>query len=455
MAAIPDNSRRQPALRAKLERFWHWWSGQLRTLAPALGATRVPLVAIEGDTVTLVDPRPLDGKPDTSIDVGALDPARAASAIRALLERGGEGRSRARLALDERQALVRRVTMPAATEENLGSVLGFEMDRLTPFRAEDVYHDHRVVARDGGAGTITVLLAVARRDEVDALVARARELGISVQGVAVAGHGELDVLPSGQRGEREKPRERFARQVLGGAALVLLVAALAIPTIRKRAEVHAIKPDLDKSLAEAQATDKLMKELERQVADHNFLLAKKHERGPVLAYVEEVSRLLPDNTWLQQLDVKSTGKAREVQISGETVSSSKLIEVLEQSQLLQNAAPRGTVTRGTQPGTERFVIAAEARPRPQPEARPVTEAHAALPPPPLAPQTHAAPPAAPPAVAAPAAAPAPGAPPTAVVTPVPRPATSEPSKPGDPGIIFNPRGKVAPPPPEAPKPTPK
>ena len=452
MAAIPQPSNRPlPPWRAKLERFWRWWSGQLRALAPNLGASRLPLVSLAGESIVLVDPKPLDDKPETSVDVAGLDAARASAAVRGLLARAGETRGRARLAVGASHALLRRVTMPAATEENLGSVLGFEMDRLTPFRAEDVYYDHRVVARDPGAGTISVLLAVARREPVDAMLAHLRELGVSVQGVAIAEDPEFDLLPSAQRGEREKPQEKLTRQVLAGAVLVLLLAALAIPALRKRAEVHALKPVHDKAFSEAQATDKLVKELERQVADYNFLLAKKHERGPVLAYIEEVARLLPDHTWLQQLDVKNTGKAREVQINGETISSSKLIEILEQSQLLQNAAPRGTVTRGTQPGTERFVIAAEARPRPQPEARPVTEAQASPVPMPMAPATNIAPPAVAPAAAAPAA-----SPPTAIVTPVGRGAPAgAPNKPGDPGIIFNPTGRVAPPPPEAPKAPPK
>lgn len=450
MAALPQApNRAAPAWRAKLDRFWRWWSGQLRGLVPALGATGLPLVALEGEAVSVLEPRSLEGKGEPRVDLAGLDPARAGAAVRALLERAGESRGRARLALDPRHALVRRVTMPAATEENLGPVLGFEMDRLTPFRAEDVYYDYRVLGRDSGAGTISVLLAVARREVVDAMLARMRELGVSAQGVTVADEPGVDLLPSAQRGEREKPRERLVKQVLAGAALVLLVAALAIPSVRKRAEVHAIGPVLEKALGEAQATDKLVKELERQVADYNYLLAKKHERGPVLAYIEEVARLLPDHTWLQQLDVKSTGKSREVQVSGETLSSSKLIEILEQSQLLQNAAPRGTVTRGTQPGTERFVISAEARPRPQPESRPVTEVQPVPVALPLVPPTNIAPPAAPPPMAAPS-------PPTAVVTPVGKgtPA-SAPSKPGDPGIIFNPMGRVAPPPPEAPRPPPK
>jgi len=89
--------------------------------------------------------------------------------------------------------------------------------------------------------------------------------------------------------------------------------------------------------------------------------------------------------------VRTTGKTREVQISGETTSSSKLIEILEQSKLLQNATPRGTVTRGSTPNSERFLIAAEARPRPLPEASPVLAAGTTPAPQPPAPVRPAAP----------------------------------------------------------------
>jgi hypothetical protein len=85
---------------------------------------------------------------------------------------------------------------------------------------------------------------------------------------------------------------------------------------------------------------------------------------------------------VQQFDLKPAGKTRELQIQGETASSSKLIEILEQSTLIQNATTRGTVTRGSLPGTERFFIAAEAKPRPQPEAVSVAQLPSPVSPPP-------------------------------------------------------------------------
>ena len=385
-AAGTLNARLQP-LRLKAQRFWLWWSGELLALVPQrftaiAGAGRVPTVGFQGNSIVLLDP-PLADAHSARVETEGLESAQVATALRGLLERAGETRGRVRLALNPGEALVRRVTMPAATEENLGSVLGFEMDRLTPFRADEVYYDHRVLARDAASGTITVLLAVARRDIVEPRLAHARALGLSVQGVAVAEEGPragpaLDLLPREERGEREGPKERALKQGLAAAALLLLLVALLLPAFLKNREVHAIKPALDKAYAEARATDALVSELDRLVADHNFLLAKRHAAYPTLAYIEEVTRLLPDNTWLQQMEIKQTGKGRELLMSGETVSSSRLIEVLEQSKLLQNAAPRGTVTRGTQPGTERFVIVAEIRPRQQPEAIGLSQAQSAL-----------------------------------------------------------------------------
>ena len=422
MAANPDFSaaRPAPAWRQKLSTFWRWWTEELVQLVPERlsslrGVARVPLVAIEGDDVLLVEGRGSSTPgPDSRVSLTGLDAGRQRSAVRGLLERAGESRSRARLCLASGEALVRRVTMPAATEENLRQVLAFEMDRLTPFRSDEVYFDYRVLSRDAAAGTLVALLGVARRDVVDTRLAAMRALGVSVQGVSVredlAHSGALlDLLPHEQRGERRGGTPLMLRRALTALVLLLLLVALVLPAWRKRETVVALLPMVSKAENDARATDTLLKELERQVSDYNFLLTKKHGVPQTLAYVEELTRLLPDTTWLQQLDIRISGKAREVQITGETPSASKLIEVLEQSSLLQNATPRGTVTRGSQPNLERFQIVAETRPRPLPETRAVLDTQGA---------PVAGPGAPPPATAAPA-----NAAPATVAAPVATPAT--------------------------------
>jgi general secretion pathway protein L len=150
MAAIPDTtSRPVPPWRQKGAAFWRWWVGELSQMMPERisSGSRVPLLALEGGDIVLVEPRSAAG-PEARVAAATLEATAARTALRQMLERAGETRMRARLRLPREAALVRRVTMPAATEENLPQVVAFEMDRLTPFRAEDVYFDQRVVSRD-------------------------------------------------------------------------------------------------------------------------------------------------------------------------------------------------------------------------------------------------------------------------------------------------------------------
>ena len=95
---------------------------------------RAPMLAIRDGEAMVIDTRPATAVQRATI--GSLDDAQRKAAVRSLLERNGELRGRARVALGPDEVLVRRVTMPAATEENLRQVLAFEMDRLTPFKAD-------------------------------------------------------------------------------------------------------------------------------------------------------------------------------------------------------------------------------------------------------------------------------------------------------------------------------
>ena len=417
-----------PAWRQRLSAFWRWWSAELSRLVPArfsglTGRSRTPLIAVDGDNLVLVEPRGTTLAEVSRSQLGTLDIEGRRLALRNLLSGPGEGQMRLRLCLDRDESLLRRVSLPLATEENLSQVLAFEMDRLSPFRAEEVYFGYRIALRDPAAGKVHMDLGVARRNLVDERVTKLRDWGASVQGVVLADDvvrspTPIDLLPEAQRGEREAGGTRRLQLGLAAAVLVLFALVLVFPIWQKRETVIGLMPLLVKAKAEAESTDTLARELERQVGDYNFLLSKKHATQPVLAYIEELSRLLPDTTWVQQLDVRPVGKVREVQIAGETPSSSKLIEIFEQSATLRNAAPRGSVTRGSQPGTERFLIAAEARPRAMPELLSAASPSNA----PVSPAPPPAPMPAPPA-SVPSANPAPAPPPPtpAKVAPIPAP----------------------------------
>jgi hypothetical protein len=241
VASDMNTSRSNATAGARFGEFWRWWRGEIVRMLPQRfaafgGGASTPLVLVDGDEVIVIDPHAPQGA-EKRANLAGLDEG-GKRALCAQLESAGETRGRARRVAPPR-GLVRRVTLPAATEENLAQVLGFEMDRLTPFKADEVYFDQRVVSRDAADGQITVELAMAPRERVDARVRELGALGVSVQGVALRDDAHrspdtFDLLPSEQRGERESSRERAVRTSLIGAVALLFIAALAFPVAETR-----------------------------------------------------------------------------------------------------------------------------------------------------------------------------------------------------------------------------
>ena len=122
---------------------------------------------------------------------------------------------------------------------------------------------------------------------------------------------------------------------------------------------------------QADASSALREQLERLTGDYNFALQKKYAFPSALQSLEDVTRLLPDDTWLTQFELKSAAKGkephREVLVRGESVNAGRLISLFEESKLFEQAAPRSPTTK-IQPGPgEIFDVGAQLKPLPQPQ----------------------------------------------------------------------------------------
>jgi len=464
---------REAADRAGLTDFLRWWQGELAALVPPswrerLGKGGVAYVAVRDSEWRVLRPAQGSLAEAGRVALGPLDAAARRAAFRRVLEDGsGGGAANVWLVLEPGDVLVRSVTMPLAAEEALRDAVGFELDRLTPFSADHACFDYRVTGRDATAQRLAIDLAVTARAPVASRLAELRELGAAVLGVGVASDLATSGAPLNLLApeERERPATSplvLAARVLAAVAAALALVALVYPLWQKREAVIDLQPRLEKAKAGADVAERLVKEIEKLAAEHNFLVEKKQAQRPAVVLLEDLSRILPDTTWVQQLDIKSNPKFRELQIAGETGSSSQLIEVLEKSGSLANASFKSPLTKGVSPGTERFLVSAEVKPRPLPAPMPesaLLEAPAAPAPaaaPPAAVPPAAVPPAAPPAApgAAPATSPAPpaqpapagggAAPAPAAKPPAPATAAPAPATPATKAVVPAPAAAVPP-----------
>ncbi|MBL8522591.1 MAG: pilus assembly protein PilM [Betaproteobacteria bacterium] len=369
-----------------------WWTGELRSLIPArLMSWLVGDVAIIDVLVNTNEFSLLKSDAGKRVAYATVPAASAAGhpSIRELIAKGG---GHVRVLLDASQVLTKTITLPAATEENLREVMGFELDRHTPFIASQVYYDVRVIGRDSQRETIEVLLAVVARTMIDGMLGALRAAGLSVEAIGVVAeegvNATIDLLPAHEKPPRKWGNLLRINLALMGAIVLLGLLATLLPIWQKREAVIALIPVVEKTSAEFQQNQRLFEEYTKLANEYNYVTGKKQGAHPTLAVIEELTRISPDTTVVQNFDLKLLGKTREVTLIGEAQAASKVIEALEQSPMFQNASQKSNTRRGSQGTNEWYHIATELKPKPLPAA---VAAEVALLPAPTAPATPAAP----------------------------------------------------------------
>jgi general secretion pathway protein L len=450
------------ARRSGVAGFFAWWTREIAAVMPAAPLAALerrrmrPVVVFASDHATLWRPAMEDGKPvmraGAAIALGgdaAASAAEGRSAI-ATLAAPGAGAPRVAISLSPQDVLRKRIVLPAAVEENLAQVLAYDLDRHTPFKPEELYFDAAVVDRSPARGTVTVDLAAVRCPVVDVALRHVASWGAEVSAVVPepperAGRSRLNLLPP----EARTSASALLRWQFWVPALLLLAmaaAAVAIPLWQKRDYVLQLAAQADQARGRAAVSETLRTELNARVADYNFALERKYAFPGSLAVVDTVSKVLPDDTWLTQFELKSMAKGKEVQrelaLRGETSNAGRLVQLFEESQMFTQAAQRGPTTK-IQPGPgEIFDLGAQLKQRASPPQLALTVSDAAPAPAAAAPAVATPPPAAP--APPPAAAPAPSAPAAAA----PQPTSSAPSKTSAPPppapAAASPQGAAAP-----------
>lgn len=366
----------QLSKRLGLDRFLDWWLGELSAMIPrGLYGGSAPMerrVLVGFRAPGVVFSRVAEGK---VAEAGFLDMANleAAGQKMAFLAELNKIRPKAELALclPAEQVLRKKLLLPLAVEENLRQVVAYEMDRHTPFKAEQVYFDYKLARRDK---QLEVTLAVAPRGAVDESLRQLEAWGGDVGAVLVADDAAdaapWNLLPAGRKQKGKDTRLMRLNVGFASGAAVLLCVALILPIWQKRETVLALHPLLAKAHQQAAAAEDLRRQMEALMLEYNYLLDKKRESPPVVAVLDDVTRVLPDDTWVQQFDLKG----KEMLIQGETASSSKLAGLFEQSKTLHGANFRSPLTKGQGANSERFQLAAETRPLPRAETEPQPQA---------------------------------------------------------------------------------
>jgi general secretion pathway protein L len=342
-----------------LRNFFDWWFGQLADLLPqalrgAAGGEADALVVTPigrlGPGVDAVAAGLRRGGKETPLGRFGL----SASGLEALPRASGKPIV---LRLQPAEVLAKTIVLPHAAERNLDQVLGFEMDRETPFAVEEVYWSHRIESRQGGRLAVRLLLLP--KAALAPLLAALAEGGLKPQWAEIAdGPDGGRHLPLGANGGRLD--RSSAWMVRWAAALCALLALGAVVTPFLRQSIALA--DADRAVAAgrkaAAEAEKLRREIDRLSGGADLAAQQRKDAGRPLKVLAAATRILPDDTYLTELILRH-GK---LTLSGRSAAAARLIGALAASGEFRNPAFSAPVTHLPTLHVDAFTIVAEVAP---------------------------------------------------------------------------------------------
>jgi general secretion pathway protein L len=347
----------------RLRQFFSWWLGELADCVPSrlretIGAGAQKLIILIADkTVTFEH---IKGK--TVLWLGSLDlsqssPAGQRETVREIVSDAKMRSAQIVIRLPRGSALRRIVELPSPALENLREVLSFEMDRHTPFESDEVYFDYHVTQHDTENKLVKVDIVVMARELADRAIGLVTGWGLEPDRLSLAdrqeGEHEFNLLPrSTTRRARSKSFE--VSVLLGVAACLLLGLWIYMPLRNQQIFLADLEIRLDKARAEATQATSLTDRVSEMADRSRFVMAQKRDRFAIMDLLNEVTRLLPDDTWVLQFG----RRGNQMTVSGYSVKPSSLIGILEDSRMFTEVRFSSPVTADPRVGRERFNISA-------------------------------------------------------------------------------------------------
>jgi len=368
MTALQDASQLQlDRLRrawrgSALPGFLRWWGGELSALLPvrwrqAFAGGERWYVLERGDGLWQLRRAGESLSIADAYDTDTVD-HRAALLGRALGECDPADR-RIALLMPAAQVLRRRLVLPVAARDNLRQVVGYDIDRQTPFRAEDIHFGVRELGEGGPEGRFVAELAATPRASLDPLLDELVALRVAPDRVDVPlGYGlaGVDLLPPA-RAPRRVDRRRRLNLALVAAIVLLLLAAMAAWLHNRNVALETMRADVDAMQSDAQRVKALRQRLMDSAGASGFLVRRKSESPSILPVLDELTHRLPDDTWLERFTLNATG---QIGFQGQSPQAARLIDALKGARSIGEPSFQGTIQTDPTSGKERFYMQAKA-----------------------------------------------------------------------------------------------
>jgi general secretion pathway protein L len=269
------------------------------------------------------------------------------------------------LEVPSENVVVRRLAVPAQAREFVAGIVRNQIDRLSPWHSDQAVYAFAAEANAEDAATLDVRVLIASRGVIDGLRAQIAAMGISVDRVvaSLSGVGGDDTIPLWSRLVDISPEyetQMRRRTGLGIAAVVAASFSFSLWAIISAQSINGTSEEI------TVRTDALRHQLQAPLTRQSAASLPQGEREwyekelspTAVIVIEALSRALPDDAYLTELNLQNT----TFRIAGLTSNAPSLIAPLEHSRILTDVHFFAPTTR--EPDGKHFRFSIEGRVQP-------------------------------------------------------------------------------------------
>lgn len=261
------------------------------------------------------------------------------------------------VSLPESCGVRRRIELPAAARENLREVVAMEMDRLTPFKADEVYFQIGDTEPGRTKDLIGLELTVVPRKLADDVIQMARTVGVEPDTLALGEPtpdcGNLVSLD----GTAPLRTPRLVSRGFALAGALLVAAIIAVPFIKQATTLASLQSAITVATTKG-AGNSAAQKIEMLGEGARRLDKLRREEPFAVAVLNELAHALPKGTWLGEIELDRT----KLSLSGYSDNAAALLGTLEQLDHLQAVKFDEAVAFDERQGKDRFRLSASVVP---------------------------------------------------------------------------------------------
>ena len=262
--------------------------------------------------------------------------------------------TKVKIVLPFQQLLRKTVTLPAAAKSNLESILRFELDKYTPFSQEQVYFSWLITDIDSKKNKIKIDLFIILKEVLDKILTDLKVIQSEIDNVTVEGVADslqMNLLPR----QHYQSKLTYPTLIYPSLVGIVFLMMLYLPLWRHDSILSNLEGEVATLSTQANEVQSLLDNRNSALARIQFLEEKQQKTLPTITVLQELTTLLPDDTWLQRLSITDN----QIQFNGESGAASVIIQKLEDSSLFTNVRFQSPVVKNAGTGKDRYQVIAE------------------------------------------------------------------------------------------------